>query len=188
MSEIIDILTMLPAESPKFTVDTTGPLTVPLLKGPLGSAPFLNYFYSAGGKSVFQAGDNFTILSMGFVFPESFVMAKAAANTFQNNLSFALGLEKTTAAGPYLLPNFGVEGIQLPLENYEQPLGIFIDVEKVNAILLTVSYSLFNVMRYLDDAAPIYPAVSMIGVPAALNGTVQHVSAFVKILHNYPLT
>lgn len=183
---------MLPGDAPAFTVNTvnTAALSVNLLN-PTHTPARSNKLYTAGGKKTFQRGDNFTVLSMGFVLPESFVLAKAPANTVQNNLSITLGVNKILSVETiYYLPNFGDVGIQLPLENYETPLGVFVDVMSIGASsypFRTEGFQITVVVRGLNEALTIYPQVSMVGVPAVLNATVQHITVFAKILHNLPL-
>lgn len=265
MSEIIDIVTLLPVDSPYFSVDTSGVLSTSINN----SAGTL---VSAGGYTTFMPGDNFIVLSAGFVLPESFCMAKSGVNLLQKCPAFNLALVKsgtfpTNRIGPavsiydntsalptsipliryiakvtangwtvnhvyqgdfalgwtditpvsgmityvmdvdadytyngaawvvvtttsYPIPNFGDYGIQLPLENYETPLGIFVDVFnlplKPNPFQ-TSTFTLRASFRGLDEASGIFPQVSMVGVPTVLNQSSQNITVFLKILHNLPL-
>ena len=198
MSEIIELLTLMPSDSPIFTVDTTGPLSVDLKPPP--AYEYNRVLYASGAVRKFQPGDNITVLSAGFVFPESFTMAKAPLHTMTAQdmqqcpaLNLAL-LRVDEAPIPWYSENFGIAGIMLPLENYEQPLGIFIDVYNLNSRpaieafpFRTKHFYLQGAFRGLDELNRIYPQVSMVGVPAALNRITMHATVFVKILHNFQL-
>jgi hypothetical protein len=190
MSEIIDVLTLLPAHSPSFTVNTAV-LSVDL-KIPIHVPAYDYHLVSGGGKKRFTAGDNFTVLSAGYVLPESFGMAKAPVNTHQAAPALAIGIQAYTGGSIYFLPNFQVDGVQLPLENYEIPLNIFVDVMNISDGVggypfRTTKFNLPTYLLGLDAQNNLYPQVSMVGVPAILNGTVQNAILFVKILHNYAL-
>lgn len=126
MSEKIEILTILPQDSPFFTVNTSEP-AVPLIR-PSGSSG--ETLYAPGAKKTFQAGDNFTILSAGYVLPESFTMSSPRVNGQQTTPALNIFAESTVPAhaGNGWFSQLGQSGIQLPLENYETPLGVFIDI------------------------------------------------------------
>lgn len=249
MSEKIDILTILPAESPYFIVDTSA-LSVPFIR-PLGDAGAK--LYAPGGKKTFAAGDNFTILSAGYVLPESFTMASARVNGQQSTPAINIFAESTNGshAGPGWFSQLGKSGIQLPLENYETPLGVFIDIYNTYVAGVPVQYyfrddsfNLFGTLRGLDEgglykvnfdptaglpspaikgdvykatatangmtsgttyihnggtagtiadwtvyaSGKVYPEVSMLGVPSALNGKPMRVTVFIKVLHTLALS
>ena len=198
MSEIIDVLTLQPNYAPFFTVPSDGSATsksVPM-QNPnyvsLGNYPLMK---AAGGLGRFNPGDNFTVLTAGFCLPESFVLASSPADCFQNNVSINLGTTKqqTGLGSVFYLPNFGADGIQLPLENYEMPLGIFVDVTKLDPSgghpFMTNPFWIFGIFEPLQDTpALVRPQVSMIGVPSQLYGTTHHVTVFIKVLHNLALS
>jgi hypothetical protein len=188
MPELIDVMTLLPDHSPYFTVDTSGPLSVDILR-PTHIPAYDYLLRNAGGKKTFAKGDDFTVLSAGFIFPESFGLAKAPSNQIQNNPSIVIAAKDIPGGGTYFIPNFGTNGIQIPIENYEFPINIFVDMNKLAApLFLNYNFNLFAAFSGLDELHAIFPKVSMVGVPVVLNGTVQHLTVFVKVTHNFPLT
>lgn len=106
--------------------------------------------YTPGGKTFLQAGDNFTVLSAGFIFPESFCLASAPANKQQTFPAFNIALKSATSAIKYP-PNFGLSGIQLPLENYETPLGVFVNAYDLDAKFRTENYNILGTLRGIDE-------------------------------------
>lgn len=146
MSEIIDVLALLPQDGAYFVADTSK-MTVDLLR-------YNNIavkMYTPGGKTYLQAGDNFTVLSAGFIFPESFCLASAPANKQQTFPAFNIALKSATSAIKYP-PNFGLSGIQLPLENYETPLGVFVNAYDLDAKFRTENYNILGTLRGLDES------------------------------------
>ena len=188
MPQLIDVMALLPDHSPYFTVDTSGVLSVSIRR-PIHNPAYDFLLRSANGKKTFTKGDDFTVLSVGFILPESFCLAKAPSNLLQHNPSITLGAQKTTGGGIAFLPNFGVDGIMCPIENYELPVNVFVDMNKVAApVFLNNNFNLYCAFLGLDEGNSIFPQVSMVGVPVALNGTVQNITVFVKVIHNFPLT
>jgi len=235
MSERIDIFTLLPGDSPYFTVNTAV-LSVPMLRP--ASVLSAAQMFSASARGSFAPGDNLTILSAGYSFPESFCLASAPANKHQTVPAFNIAFKSASTALVHT-PNLGVAGIQLPLENYETPLGIFVDIYNLNAYFRTEAFGLYGTLRGIDElyttanpydptpglpsnpcigdtytatltasgwtAAKIYqwngsawadvtalpevfPQVSMVGAPSALNGKRIRVNVFVKVLHTLILS
>lgn len=184
MSEKIDILTILPADSPYFIVDTSA-LSVPFIR-PLGVAGAI--LYAPGAKKTFSAGDNFTILSAGYVLPESFTMASARVNGQQTTPAINLFAESTTPshAGEGWFSQLGLSGIQLPLENYETPLGVFIDIYNtyvsgvpVQYYFRTDDFNLKATLRGLDESGSfkvLYNPTSALPSPA-MKGDVYKATA-----------
>lgn len=191
MSEYIDVMSFLPAHSPYFTVNT-GVLAVDIRR-PTG----LGYDFhlrSSGGFKNFQAGDNFVVVSAGFVLPESFALAQGPANLVQNNPSITIGAQVLAGGAIYYLQNFSTTGIMMPIENYELPANIFVDIVSVNNgatppvyPFRLAGFNLIGLFTGLDETNSIYPQVSMVGVPASLNATRQHLTMFIKVVHNFPL-
>lgn len=242
MSEKLDIFTLLPLDAPYFDVDTTK-LAVPMQRPSLLAVKM----YAPGGLGTFQAGDNFTVMSAGYVLPEAFSLASAPANLQQTCPAINLGASSIVPGhtATQYFPNFGLSGIQLPLENYETPLGVFVDMFNVgspNYYFRTEQYNLMATLRGLDetqykpalyDPTPglpnasntllnvvgdvykatetangwtengVYiwdgsawtltgtgalPMISMVGVPASLNGRRMRITVFAKILHTLAIS
>ena len=175
MSEIIEILTAIPAESPAFTVNVSA-LSVDMIKTTGGSPTCL--LYNALGFKRFQANDNFRILSCGIVLPENFALAHAPIEaTTGSSLNINFKIKKATAAVYTAVREFGSQGsLNLPFVNYDQAIDVFVDVTSLN-----YDFNLQGFMGYIGD---IKPRVSMINVPASLDGYVQTCILYVKILHN----
>ena len=181
--EIVDVLTLPLASCPAFTVNTTNPTdnSVPLVN-PTLTPPAYSVLQNASGNSVFRAGDNFSVQSVGYSLPEAFVMAKTPANSIKKSPSIILQLLLSTGS-LIVHPVYGADGITVPMENYENVINSFLDVTQLN---LSLSFKLWALLVG-DSVTPVAPRVSMLGVPSTLNGTVQNVTVFVKVLHNLPL-
>jgi hypothetical protein len=175
--ENIDILTPLPTECPSFTVDTTGALSVPVYnQGDTGM------MVRAGGYPLLSSKDNFTILSMGFTLPESFGLAtQDILNVTCSAVSLVFTIHNASDDTVIYIPQIGVTGTQVPLENYEMPYGLYVDVSK-----LPLTGSKFYIGCRISGVT--VAKVSMINVPAPLNETVQKFVPFVKISHNFTMT
>jgi hypothetical protein len=182
MAEIIDILTPNINETAKFTVDTSGPDYVSIV-APIPSAVDL---HDANIHTSFVRGDNFIVLSIGFMLPEMFTLWKPSTN-FNPLLKVNVYPEGILTAHPYYSPNFP-EGINLSLECYEMGLGVFFDVgSAIDSIDPT--HSLYEEefslkIKWLWTSAP---RVSMLNVPTVYHGKQFQIIPFLKILHNFPM-
>lgn len=184
MAEIIDVMTPKISECSAFTVNTA--LTnVPIVKTVPGS---LITHYAGAGTSKFIRGDNFTILSVGVFVPERFVAYQyetgGGGGEISSPVLYLAGLPDG-AALPIALFNVGANGqIRIPFFNYEMSMGVFTDTEENNFNAVTFELqSQYPFTSGLDD-----PTISMIDVPAALNGITFSVVPFIKVLHNTHLT
>ena len=72
MAEIVDILTVPLAETMKFTVNLAGDYVAAVPGDPTYAN---NWLFGLHG-AVFQKGDCFNIISLGFAMPESFTLWK----------------------------------------------------------------------------------------------------------------
>lgn len=183
MSERLDILRPAIAQLPFFTVDT-GAATVPIAY-PQNPSYIL---YNAEGYSIFSQGDHFTVLSMGFLFPLSFQLDRSnASNPYIEAGIFAHG---RTSGEDYRfkeISGLGGTGVLFfPVENYEVIFDVYINVNNQDPnnghYLSDEAYELFIKLAVADLE------VSMVGVPGSLDGTVQLIYPFAKILHNTPLS
>lgn len=182
MPEIIDILTPNEPDCPEFTVNTAV-AAVPIAQPVPGSAVVL---YAGSGVSRFVRGDNFTLLSCGYFIPERFVLHNyGTAGTSSDSTPIIQLWGLPLGAGiPIALFNVGTNGaIRLPFPNYEFSFGVFTNTEQNNFTAATFQLeTTFPLISGLDS-----PEVSMIDVPAALNGITFKVIPFVKVLHNTTL-
>jgi hypothetical protein len=148
MPEIIDVLTQRPQDSCYFIADNTK-MTVSLLRANV----LATIFTAAGNRHTMQAGDNFTILSAGYTFPESFCLASAPINKMQTTP--ALNVVMAPLGGiDYPFPNFGLSGVQLPLENFDTPLGAYVDIMSIGGPSFpfrTTNFSIKGTLRGVDE-------------------------------------
>jgi hypothetical protein len=181
MAEKIDILFLPPVAAPFFDVVVANP-SVPI-ESPVLTPPDYSLLFSTGEQSIFERGDNFTILSCGFILPESFVLSSSPTGTLQKCPRILLGLQEAAASTVHYIPEIGsLSGIAVPMENFENGVGIFINVKSIYDARFRLYCKLV-----LDPAVPAYPQVSMQGCPAGLDATRQLVTVFLKIVHNSAL-
>lgn len=186
MSERLDILMPVAAELPFFVVDTTGPLSVVLqYPGPPNPPPFT--LKNAEGGYIFTQGDNFIVMSAGVTMPLSFQLTRPAANPYESFFLKALGI---ISGHGYLFREFAAVSdgkFYSIMENYDTPLDVFIDLQNQDASLGTyIKDERFSLGLNIDSGVA-NPQVSMVGVPASLNGSTQYVIPYLKILHNFAL-
>jgi hypothetical protein len=178
MSEIIDVLTLPLAQTPRVTIDTTGPDSV-LATFPAGNGRLINF----AGKQKFQAGDSFKLLSLGIIMPE-------ATTLFKGILWLPLPYMQLSAVGfvsteAYSNPNFSSGQLFLPSENMEFVVNTFYDCKESFQMafptipLTTEQFYLIGSIGNIN--------VSMLGIPASMNGKVLMIGMFFKILHTLPL-
>jgi hypothetical protein len=180
MSEIVDILSLPIGSGPTFQVNTTGPLYVEVVptQGTL--------FQNALGHNNFQGGDSIICLSCGFTLPENFVLSNMSSinsgTQFYPSLE-VLGYDLLMPA-PHLftIPIFGnAQGVLLPMSDFEFTINGF-----YNASQHSTPYS---IQCTFPSHTPLVKKmrISMVNVPAALNGVVEEVGIFMKILHSLPM-
>lgn len=172
MSERIDVLTPWLAQCPQFTVDTTGPLFVAVAP----TVGIVTMYSDDAILNVFRRGDNLTVLSMGYFVPDNFLTYEYVG--LATMPAMRLYAHRITHADDIPLTQFGADGvIRAPFPNYEMAMGVSIEAEDFlgDSFRLAVDFNLPG-------------RISMVNVPAALNGEVYHVVPFLKVLHNFPLT
>jgi hypothetical protein len=184
--ENIDILTPAPEDCPFFDVDTSA-ASVLIQDASVITPGSLGVVVRAGGYKYLFSKDNFTILSMGFILPEAFTMASVvpASGVLYSAFTMMLFLRNAADNSIFYIPQIGITGTQIPLENYEMPYGLYVDVSSI-ALANTKFRLCYDTNQILSGKTK--PAISMISVPAALNGTRQRVIPFIKIQHNFTMT
>jgi hypothetical protein len=182
MPEIIDVLSAPIGKGAQFIVNTAA-AAVDLTPVIIGLAQTME---AAGGVKRFRQGDNLIILSAGYFIPESFVMAQYRVGGLNTSLP-VLYLAGQSAPGPSIpLHCWGNSGaMMLPFSNYEIASGVYLNPED-NNLNAGITFNIQSLFPLINGG--VYPQVSMINVPAALNGTTIQVTPFIKILHNFELT
>jgi hypothetical protein len=175
MAMVLDILTLEPASCPKFTVD---------IEAEYVATSMVNaYLINASSKRIFQAGDNFTILSFGILIPGAFSMVVDLNESIANTME--LKLVKEDATSTYnILPLSTYSTIFIPLDNFENVINTFVDLKR-NLAYAGGADVPFSGNFKLDLSILAY--ISMLGIPASLDGKIISVAPFVKILHNLPM-
>jgi hypothetical protein len=195
--EIIDILSPKYSECPEFEVDTgVDQVEVPQQFG------ILRTFGKTGidSRSVFQERDNIRLLTAGFYIAESFTLANTdrsdegrsypdIADSFFPTSFMQLDVYNTAVAFVNYLPGLGSSVIgrfALPFPNYETALDLYCDIANLAPCVLPPGAAIVG--DKFKIACTLYcNDISMIGVPAALNGKTIKVVPFVKILHTLPM-
>lgn len=181
MAEHIDIMTPNVDECPYFTVNIA-----------VNSVDLLWAFgarilYAAQGDSKFQRGDSFIVLSCGYFIPEGFRFYGYEDAGAAHIPVPVLELTALLSSGPpfIIIQNFGNQGkMRIPFPNYEFSIGTFCDTEQQG--INTATWQLAGDFPLI--LAPDNPQISMVGVPAALDGLTFKVVPFFKVLHNFALT
>lgn len=177
--EVIDILTPDNDVLPSFTVNTA--VNFVNVTGIAGPGAILRACNLANSK--FTRGDNFTILSCGIFIPERFSIwdyPDAGGTKYSAPIIQLFG---TVGGGATPVLPFGNNGeIKLPFPNYEFSIGVFVDVEELGLTDPTFQLGTYfpvnlNTMQ-----------ISMIDVPAAMNGLTFKIVPFFKVLHNFQLS
>lgn len=163
-------------ESPSFVVDTAAVGGVVSVTQP-GNVTF--DFYNTAGDKLFRAGDSFTILSYGIILPENFQFNLGSTAQSKNGLCFYIG----SSVGP--LKEFGDSDgyVFCPVENYEIACNTFVD-----SVANGLTSGNFSLKGDIGPAFGQTPKISMVGTPAALNGTTQYIRPFVKVAHTKNMT
>jgi hypothetical protein len=191
MSERIDIVIPNATDLPRFTVDHTQQTVQ--LQYPVG--PDLK-LYNGDHAYTFAQGDNFTILSFGIIMPLSFQFDRRV--TLGNTPIFAIsfyGVGQTSGNGYYFNEISSQQSgyLYITVENYDIALDLFIDLQNQPPAGIApptyIKNEEFNLNMEINFN--VYPfsgiGISMAGVPASLDGTVQTVTPYMKLLHNYPM-
>lgn len=177
MPEVIETLSPMFGKLPYFVVNTAVN-SVQVIPEPTNPALMM----SGNSKYRFRRGDCFTILSVGYFIPEQFVIY-SMDETINFNSMPIIKLYSADGMGYVNLTQFGTDGeFKLPLPNAEISVGVFVDPEIAG--LSTATFNLYSSFPYLVNSLQI----SMINVPAALNGVTVKITPFIKVLHNFQLT
>jgi hypothetical protein len=162
--EILDVLSHYDDRALQFTVNTA----VPFVQASQPVILLAGVMSDKEGKYYFPAGDNFQIISLGFVLPMGFEIYKTE--------KIGTGIEEPPALSVFAINRLNViipispESVYVPFANYELNFGTFYSgINQDVRIEMTVISDLF---------------VSMVGVPAALNGETFKMPVFAKVLHN----
>lgn len=184
MTQRINVFTTKAGAGAKFTVNvaaTSVDLT-PLPGVGVYSSLFCGIDSSVAANRYFDHGECFTILSAGFVMPENFVLSNPSVvgGAEMPVTAIQLRLNNITSTVAVSIPQFGNGGyFRFPFSDYEMSIGTFVESVPLGMTEKFELQALFPV-----NTALAYPQVSMMNVPAALDGLDFEVTPFVKILHN----
>jgi hypothetical protein len=177
--ELIDILMPTQADCPNFVVNNAVDNVVVNIPAAYTTMNACENHFS------FVRGDNFTILSAGYFIPERFVVwGYQNADPINLNSVPQLSLLSIGSLGLGVPLHIGQNGkINIPFPNYEFSIGQFIDTE-----ISGMTDPLFRITcKFPFDADADKLLISMIDVPAALNGKTFYCIPFIKVLHNLGL-
>lgn len=205
----IDILTLQPSQCPYFDVISDGSVnSVSVFPNSAvdRNNVFDNYYqlltYSGGSPlSKFQERDNIQILSVGIYVPETFASADTTPGGTYPMANNAMTLVITNSAANHpvaYMPGICSAGgvIQVPFINYEMAFDAYCNIADLAKGTVYLPETPFTSQTTYDILANNYfyvscfltmNDISMIGVPAALNGTRIKVVPFIKIVHTLDL-
>jgi hypothetical protein len=157
-----------------FTVNTGADF---VYVNPVGA---LTPLYTAGdqARSWFLAKETFRIVGIGVQVPHGFTIGENGiflGLLWQDNAANSGGISELSAGQPYFY---------VPFENFELSIDALIQWPiNASGTKLQLQVKIFN--DPLFDPPPMQ--ISMIGVPASLNGKSFFLQPFIKIEHNFPL-
>lgn len=184
MSELIDILTPNTSDCPAVVVNTAvNAVVIPDAGVSVAMRSSDEFFF------YFRSGDNIELLSFGYFIPERFIMYNPVfgglgiENPCPSIALYAFTDPPPPGVGVQIPFNqFGFNGtIKMPFPNYEMAMGVFVDTSVAVAEKFRIECA-FPFNSGLNTSQ-----LSMVGVPAALNGVTIHIVPFIKVLHNFPL-
>lgn len=181
MPEYIDYLSARTHEGGQFIVDTTGPISVDMTSTLID----FSTLYAGNGTFEFTRGDCFIILAAGYWIPERFTLYNYEdAGTLHDSFpKLNLRGHELVSGANIPLHQVGSNGfVRMPLPNSEVSLGVFTDPESEGIDENFSIQAFFPFQSGVDR-----PQVSMVNVPAALNGETVYVTPWIKVLHNFPL-
>lgn len=177
--EIIDILTPQISDCPSFVVNNA----VDNVSVSIGAG--YKTMFACDNLQYFVRGDNFTILSIGYFIPERFmVYGYENADPAMVNSTPQIALLSIGNLGLGVPLRIGQNGkVNLPFPNYEFSIGQFIDTEIMGA-----TDPLFKITcKFPYDGDTDKLLISMVDVPASLNGKTFNIVPFIKVMHNQGL-
>jgi hypothetical protein len=127
------------------------------------------------GRTWLHAKDNISVLSIGFSLPYNFGLSE------KMTAMWILYYDSTGAFG--VLDTFGDNTgmLWIPSENYELSVGAYVPWP-------SAAIGSIRLVALIGDTTGFMPArqcrISMIGVPAALNGTTQYLTSWIKLSQN----
>jgi hypothetical protein len=157
------------ATPPTFVVNTA--VTEVIASFPAAPLTYWGIFGTANNQTEFEPNDNLTVLSMALVLPFCFGLG--------SEIPYWAMVWRDTGGGSYAVSDWGQNGYQ---QHYatNQEIGMNQYLPWNPLIVGTTNSQLaIGVARF---------SISMLGVPAALNGTTQDIQIILKVLHNLDIT
>jgi hypothetical protein len=147
------------------------------------------FLFNANKQSLFQRLDHVTLLSLGLVMPLNFQLYPYSDDAVNNFFSVCPNISLRTVAGDPGMTETEIFSYWLPFADYELSINEF---RELSTSYITASFQLRALLTInLDPQAnpPFYtPRVSMLNVPAALDGLKFRVPVFAKIQHNLTMS
>jgi hypothetical protein len=175
MAEIIDTLIATKATTAFFTVN----IAAANKRIPVTDSAGPCFMMNSSTKYYFQRGDSIVLLTAGYYLPESFCTTENMAPA--DPVFPFLQIPVFNAAGAVIgqLPGLGDLGsIIMPFENYEGVYNIYSDI---NSLSPAGKFKLGAIMFFNSTW------ISMVNVPADLDGKKFYIFPFIKVLHTLPM-
>ena len=169
---MIDTISTQDADCVHFVVNTAVNDLLPANTGGLLTPDKTN------SQQWFAPGDSFTLISYGFTLPFSFAQGALYQAAIKGLPSLTFQLQEF-GQPPVPINPLALQIICVPYLGGEITLGYFVDLAVLAAgsLYLGGKFTLSAVWNQL-------PRISMIGVPAALNGTTQYMPMWAKVEHS----
>lgn len=172
--EYIDTLLATSANTAKFTVDIAA--VNKRVSVTDSTAPC--FMVNASGNPYFQKNDNLVILTAGYYIPESFITTLNPGTPVVLPV-LRLGVYDPDGDPIGNMPGLGNLGnIILPFENYEGVYNIYSDIASLTVDTL---YKVSGVLFFNSCM------ISMVNVPADLDGREFKIYPFIKVAHTMPM-
>jgi hypothetical protein len=174
MAEYLDVIVGKTDEGASFTVnnavnyvDATRVTDKVLISGGVGGLPY------------FQQGDSLLVQTIGIIMPIQFCLWPPE-NAGEKQGAVPILLQGQYSGGTkFDFTVFGSSHFIFPMENYEVAINGYFDA--------SATTGKYKIIFDLPKSGSQKMRVSMVNVPAALNGLTFYIVPFIKVLHNLPM-